>query len=455
MRILLALHAFPPRSTAGVEVYTLRLARALRELGQDVLVLAAVHDLDAPHGALRRRQHGSVAVAEVVSLHPQGTLAGTYDDPALAAAVREVIQGFAPDCVHVQHMLNLSAEVLKEARRAGARVLMTLHDHWLTCPRDGLRLRADLSLCESVNHAVCAVCLRDSPYLAPAVQTGLLAAARRVGLGRQLHRLHDLAPRTIEAGLRLLRELSPLHEDLAAAMDRRATRLREALSQADLVLAPTLFVRERALEFGLPAEQVRRVALGAVQGPTLPRPAGPRRRFGFIGTLAPHKGVHVLIEAFRGLDSPQVSLDVFGSPYAHPSYAESLRHAASDDPRIRFQGAFPEGEQDRVLAGLDAVVLPSIWWETTGLVLLEALAAGLPVVASDTGGVPEVVAHGATGLLVPPRDVRALRSALDELASGRALADELPALPVQTTLEGACELLELYAYAPRGVEMAT
>lgn len=456
MRVLLTAHAFPPRSTAGVEVYTLRLARALQALGHDVLVLSAVHDLEAPPHAVRRREHQGVEVAEVVSVHSEGTLEASYDDPALTRAARSVIAEFRPDCVHVQHLLNLSAGVLDEARAAGAAVVVTLHDHWPSCPRDGLRMRADLSLCEEVDHAVCGVCLRDSPYLAPAIQTRLVATARRVGLGRQLHRLHDMAPRTVETGLKLLRELSPVPEDLEAALDRRAERLRAALSGADLLLAPTSFVRERGLEFGLPAGRLRLLSLGAVTHPPRPRRAGARRRFGFIGTLAPHKGVHVLVEAFRGLLGADASLDLWGSTSAHASYAESLRRAASDDPRIRFRGPFPEGGQPQVLCELDAIVLPSVWWETTGLVLLEALAAGLPVVASETGGVPEVVTNGATGLLVPPRDVEALRDALGQLASGRALAGELPPLPLKTVEVGARELESLYAaLVRRGVETAT
>lgn len=455
MRILLTLHAFPPRSTAGVEVYTLRLARALQGLGHEVLVLSAVHDLAAQPYQVRRREQQGVPVAEVVSVHPRGTLAASYDDPDLTAAVRPVIRRFGPDGVHVQHLLNLSVGVLEESRSLGAAVVITLHDHWLSCPRDGLRLRADLQRCDVVDHAVCARCLRDSPYLVPPVQTGLVGAARRVGLGRQLHRLHDLAPRTIERGLRLLRELSSPHEDLAAAMDRRASRLREAVARADVVLAPTRFVRERALEFGLPQSLLRVAALGALTSPPRPRAAGPRRRFGFLGTLAPHKGVHVLIEAFRGLVAPGASLDLFGSPSAHPGYADSLRHAARDDPRIRFRGAFPEGGQAGVLGELDAVVLPSLWWETTGLVLLEALAAGVPVIASDLGGVPEVVSHGTTGLLVPSGDSAALRRAMDDLAAGRRLAEPHPPLPLKTVEEGACELQELYAsQRRRGIEAA-
>jgi glycosyltransferase involved in cell wall biosynthesis len=456
MRILLTVHAFPPRSTAGVEVYTLRLGRALQARGHDVLVLAAVHDLEARPYAVRRRVHEGLAVAEVVSLRAQDSLEAGYDDPGITQAARSVLATFRPDLVHVQHLLNLSAGVLDESRAAGAATVATLHDYWVSCARGGLRMRADRALCESVDHAVCARCLRDSPHLAPPLQARLLDTARRVGLGRQLHTLHDRAPRGVEAGLRLLRGLSPQPQGLEAALDRRAARLRAAFGAADLLLAPTSFSLGRALEFGLPPGRLRHVPLGAVTHPPRPRRSGPRRRFAFIGTLAPHKGVDVLLAAFRGLRSDGVSLDLWGSASVHPTYAESLRRAAADDPRIRFRGPFPEGGQDRVLAELDAVVLPSIWWETTGLVLLEALAAGLPVVASETGGVPEVVAHGTTGLLVPPGDSDALRDALEQLACGGVLAEALPALPLKTVGEGARELEDLYApLVRRRVEAVT
>ena len=455
MRILLTAHAFPPRATAGVEVYTLRLARAFQARGLDVLVLSAVHDLEARPYAVRRRMHDGVAVAEVVSVQVEGTLEAGYDDPGLTRAARSVLADFRPDLVHVQHLLNLSAGVLDEARAAGAATVVTLHDYWASCARGGLRMRADRAVCETVDHSVCATCLHDSVYLAPTLQTQLMKTARRVGLGRQLHTLHALAPRSVESGLRLLRGLSPPQQGLEAALDRRASRLRAALGSADLLLAPTSFARARALAFGLPAARVRLAPLGAVTHPPRPRRAGARRRFGFIGTLAPHKGVHMLVEALTGLTDASVSLDLWGSASVHPAYVDSLRRAARGDPRIRFRGAFPEGSQQSVLAELDALVLPSVWWETTGLVLLEAMAAGLPVVASEIGGVPEVVVHGTTGLLVPPGDSQALRAALAQLAAGRALGGPHPPLPLKTVGDEARELEQVYAtLLPGGVEAA-
>jgi glycosyltransferase involved in cell wall biosynthesis len=444
MRILLATHAFPPRSTAGVEVYTLRLARALRQREHEVQVLTAVHDLAAKPYALRRREQDGVPVVEVVNVHQRGTLEATYHDPELEAAAGHVLDRFSPHVFHVQHLLNLSTGLLRHARAGGARVLLTLHDYWLSCPRDGLRMREELALCGTMDHSVCAACLRTSPYLVPPLQRGLASAIRRAGLGRLAHRLHDVAPRAAAAALRGLRALGPATEPgLAGAMDRRAAVLREALAHVHLFLAPTAFAADRAEDFGLPPEHVRVVPLGAVHGPTRPRPARPRRRFGYVGTVAPHKGVHVLVAAFRALPQADASLTIHGPLTVHPAYADELRRAAAGDPRIRLAGPFPEGEQPRVLEGLDVLVLPSLWWENSPITVLEALAAGVPVVASRTGGVPEVVPEGA-GILVPPGDVEALRSALLQALEGGALAGPLPPLPLATVEDGVRRLEALY-----------
>ena len=446
MRVLLTAHAFPPRSTAGVEVYTLRLARALRARGHHVLVLAAVHDLAAEPYSTHRRQHEGVDVVEVVNVHHMGTLEATYDDPGIDRAGAAVLESFRPDVVHAQHLLNLSAGLLTAARHAGTRTLLTLHDYWLSCPRDGLRMRADGAVCAAMDHAVCATCLGDSPYLVPPVQRGLSAAARQAGLGGQLHRIHALAPTLVEKGMSLARRLAPASAaSLGEGMDRRAARLRGRSAAVDLFLAPTAFARDRAVEFGLDPAKVQVRRLGAVTGPARPRPAGPRRRIGFIGTLAPHKGVDVLVRAFGELRGTDVTLDLHGSPTAHPGYVADLRRAAQGDARIRFHGPFPEGEQSRVLSTIDLLVLPSVWWENSPLTVLEALAAGVPVIASATGGLPEIVADGDTGLLVPPSDVGALREALEAVTEGRRLGAPRGPVPLVTPAAGALELEGLYA----------
>ena len=124
------------------------------------------------------------------------------------------------------------------------------------------------------------------------------------------------------------------------------------------------------------------------------------------------------------------------------------------DPRIRFRGLVTGEAQTRLWDSLDLLVLPSLWWENSPLVLHEALAAGVPVVASRTGGVPEILPAG-TGVLVEPGDVEGLRCVLGEIVAGHSLAEAHPAIPLKTTHQGARELVALYgelARAQRGAE---
>ena len=125
---------------------------------------------------------------------------------------------------------------------------------------------------------------------------------------------------------------------------------------------------------------------------------------------------------------------------------------AAGDARIGFHGAFAEGEQERVLSGLDLLVLPSVWWENSPLTVLEALAAGVPVVATQTGGVPEVLRETGWGLLAPPGDVDALRELLRAAAEGRALSDPLPPLPLKTIDSEALDLEGLYGEVARDAD---
>jgi glycosyltransferase involved in cell wall biosynthesis len=230
-------------------------------------------------------------------------------------------------------------------------------------------------------------------------------------------------------------------------MDRRAEVLRATVHEVDAFLAPTAFARDRAVEFGVAPARARVLRLGVLRSPPRSRAAATRRRrVGFVGTVAPHKGLHVLVEAFRALPDEGASLGVHGSETVHPSYAASVRRAAASDSRIRFHGPFPESEQERVLGGMDVLALPSIWWENSPLTVLEALGGGVPVVASETGGVGELIAEGA-GVLVPPGDVAALRSALGDVTSGARLGEAHEPLPLKTVADHAAELEAVYGGA--------
>jgi glycosyltransferase involved in cell wall biosynthesis len=147
-----------------------------------------------------------------------------------------------------------------------------------------------------------------------------------------------------------------------------------------------------------------------------------------------------------GLSRRDWSLDIIGNPAINPAYAERLRTTAQNDERVRFVGPVSPAQHERLWPSIDVLVLPSLWWENSPLAVLEALAAGIPVVASRTGGVPEILPPGA-GVLVSPGDVEGLRATLGEVVDGRLFAGPLDPLPLKTVHEGALELAALYAEA--------
>jgi glycosyltransferase involved in cell wall biosynthesis len=136
----------------------------------------------------------------------------------------------------------------------------------------------------------------------------------------------------------------------------------------------------------------------------------------YVGALAPHKGVDLLLDAYRTL-APAPPLLLLGTAYGHTErrYPEGVR-VATQVPHPQVMAAW---------AGACFGIVPSIWPEPLPQVLLEAMLSGKAIIASATGGIPEVVQHEHTGLLVPPGDATALRAAIQRLLGDSALCTRM------------------------------
>jgi glycosyltransferase involved in cell wall biosynthesis len=201
---------------------------------------------------------------------------------------------------------------------------------------------------------------------------------------------------------------------------------RSALRRADAVVVLTDRTAAVLAADGVPVDRVSTIPSGfdpslfAGDPPDVFRGAG-RPRIGYVGRLAPQKCVDRLIEAFGRMRAPASLVVVGDGPDRDRVHALAAGH-----PRVHLTGFVDHTAVPAVLASLDVLVLPSAY-EEMGSVLTEAMASGLPVVASDVGGIPEVVRDGVTGLLVPPGDVDALAAALDRLAADPGLRTRLSA----------------------------
>lgn len=164
---------------------------------------------------------------------------------------------------------------------------------------------------------------------------------------------------------------------------------------------------------------------------------GPR--IVYIGRILPHKGIDVLIEAMP----PGVPLEIHGRPY-HADYLDRLKQLAAGKP-IEFRHNSTDADLRAALSRATALVLPSVYRdcygdhhpsaELLGLVLLEALATGTPVICTAVGGMPEIVTHGTTAFVVPPSDPAALRQRLEQLVADPALAAAIGAAGRQDVSE--------------------
>ncbi len=210
---------------------------------------------------------------------------------------------------------------------------------------------------------------------------------------------------------------------------RRVKRLggpieRWALPRAAAIITLTERLRALLLEEGAKPGRVHVIPSGFREweyaaGPVAdPFPAAGRPRVGFVGRLAPQKDVGTLVRAAALLEGPARVVLTGDGPDRAALEAEVARRELQD--RVLFTGFVPHARVASVLEHTDVLVLPSRY-EELGSVLLEAIRAGVPIVASDTGGIPEVVRDGENGLLCPPGDAAAFAAALDALLADASL----------------------------------
>jgi glycosyltransferase involved in cell wall biosynthesis len=168
----------------------------------------------------------------------------------------------------------------------------------------------------------------------------------------------------------------------------------------------------------------------------------------YFGRLDPTKGVHVLIEAMQLDKSLPVTLDIYGTAQGESgaAYAARLKKLTSDDQRIQFCSPLAAHQVIRTLRQYDMLAVPSQWLETGPLVILEAFAAGVPVMGSDLGGIAELITNGVNGFLVNPSGAEAWYKTLKRLcAETSALRTLHPSITRPPTMSAVAQtMIRLY-----------
>jgi GT2 family glycosyltransferase/glycosyltransferase involved in cell wall biosynthesis len=450
MRILHAIHDFLPRHQAGSEIYAFELAQAQRALGWPVHVLCADYDLRLRHGTLRWRLHDGIGVTELINNWAFASFRETYRSPQVNQQLRHALIALAPDVVHIHNLLNLSFDLPAIARELRIPTVATLHDYTLVCPSGGQRVhQAESHVCALIDPSRCSRCFAQHNFHARLTfgRLPIHAASRADLVGRVAGAMRRRVPRAFDLLVRSVQRPTVAGAQVTPRdIEERLDYVRRVFETIDLFIAPSPNLATEYQRLGLARAKLRVSDYGFNRfEPSHRVPSPGRLRIGFVGTLVWHKGVHVLLDALRALPLDRVELKIFGDTNTFPDYVARVRDQARGLP-VRFMGRFERDRVTEVYAGIDVLVVSSLWPENSPLVIHEAFMAGVPTVGSRQGGTQDLIAHGVNGLLYDAFSPAALADALKLLIDdpGRVAQLAAAAPGVKSIEQDATECLRIY-----------
>jgi glycosyltransferase involved in cell wall biosynthesis len=387
MRVLLVSHFFPPDGFAGVERYSKTLADELARAGDTVNVLARRPDAQLHEPYLEReRLSQGITVYRLIG-GQEGWTNCLVHDLRLEEMFKAVLVETDTEVAHFNH-LGFSPHSVELAQRLGVAVVHGVHDFFYCCPLG---------------------CLRK--------QSGERCSGPQ---GGQECARTCFAHEGQEAGLR---------------WGVRTMYFRRLLAAGDYVICPSRFVADHIEAFGVEAARIRVIPpavriVGSGSSAGVPSTADKPSTltFAFAGAIVPDTGLHLLLDALRGARVADVRLLVRG-PLPNVDYATQVREQARRLTGVctLWHGGAHAASIADWLGDTDCLICPAFVPEVDGRVAREALAAGVPVIVSRVGALPELVNEGVNGFVFSPDKPGVLTDLIQRLATESGLLGRLRA----------------------------
>jgi glycosyltransferase involved in cell wall biosynthesis len=448
MRILLTAHTFYPESSGGVERHVFDLANYLMKKGHDVGVFYRIYSPEHQEYALLESEWKSIRVFKVVhNFIAQMPNPYPFYDRQVEECFLEVLDKYPIDLMHIHHLGGLSTSLIDAAHHRGLPVLWTLHDFWPMCSLSQL-LTPDGRLCTGPDDGMrCVECVwlqwqhRGKP-------NKMLARLQEIGWKNIPKRSLQFIGTFVAARMGWKDALW----DNLLSLPARDNHMRRTLLKTDLLISPSRFLVDRFEDWGIPRSRFRYLQNGVpaslLRTHRETPPLGTRPfTFGFLGSLYPYKGIHILIDAFQRANLPDTMLRIWGG-LADPQfrdYLASIEEKANSAANIRLEGQFPPEQLLDVLDQIDVLVMPSELYENNPLSILEALAAKVPIIAGNVGGMAELVQHDENGLLFQVGDPIDLASKMRMITDPKRLQRYRAAIhSPRSTEEVGAQLEQIY-----------
>ncbi|SHF55196.1 Glycosyltransferase involved in cell wall bisynthesis [Microbulbifer donghaiensis] len=368
-KILIVSHGHPDHSKGGAEVAAYNLFKEYERQGLDTVFLART---DQP-------SHGGSAFSTINSereilfhthmsdffLFQSGNKKHVWQD------FRGLLERYQPTVVHFHHYIHMGLELIREVKNTlpNARIVLTLHEYLAICANNGQMVKPgkQMKLCYKSAPTDCARCFPERS---------------------------------------------------AADFFLREKYIKSIFDLVDVFVSPSHFLIDRYKAWGIPETKMVMIENGQpkVEAP-LPRPLAEgeeRGRFAFFGQINPFKGVDVLLEAFKLLPEEikkKVHLDIHGANLEGQTedFQGKIRGLLDElGDLVTLHGPYESNEIGRLMEQTDWVVIPSVWWENSPMVIQEAFNHKRPLIASDIGGMEEKIAHLENGVHFRSRSANAL-----------------------------------------------
>jgi glycosyltransferase involved in cell wall biosynthesis len=387
-RILVMAHAHPDFSLGGGEIAAYNLFKAYRQDSniEDAWFLGRADRNRGLTGSISLRRPNEYLWEQAV--HDWHTMAAAHQE-SLTTWFADLIRTLKPTIVHTHHYAHLGLEYLRIIKQVdpNIRIYMTLHEFMAICSNNGQMIKTgNFKLCSRESLDDCQRCFPD---------------------------------RTVED------------------FWLRKHRFQKYFTLVDGFVSPSEFLRERYIQWGINPEKIVVIENGqAPEEPLEPRALegrGTRNRFGFFGQINPFKGLDVILKALHAMspvERRKIVVEVHGAnlEFQTPEFrqsVESLREPLIKQGVLQWVGPYQPHEIRARMSNVDWVVIPSIWWENSPMVIQEAFVAGKPVICSDIGGMAEKVTPGVNGLHVAAGSVVSWQNVLQKATKDPMLWDTL------------------------------
>ena len=427
MNVAFFVHCFFPEHFYGTETYTLELALEYQRLGYRVNVITSVFPGEQrADNLITHFQYHNIPVIRIdKNQYPHTRVKDTYYQNEMRGVLSTVLRDIRPDIVHVTHLVNHTSVLLEVAEDLGIPTYATFTDFFGICLNSKLEdAKGRLCYGPSKSRLNCLVCHIHAASPSWSQSPSL----------RQLA-MHPAGAAVAAYALQCLRRLpgvrhgplDGLAEDIVRRPDILGTLYNRVYRGA---VAPTKFLAHAYRSNGVntPLHEIH-FGVDVDRAPKPRRAHGHKPVIAYIGQIAPHKGVDLLVQAFARLEPGRAILKIFGPMDQDPHYMQTLRDS-TEGSEVQFCSTFDKGRMATIFADIDLLVIPSRWYENSPLVLLNALATHTPVLVSDVPGMTEFIHENINGLSFTRGSVDALEEKLRKMTYRR---ETLPYMSTQTS----------------------